>query len=394
MGINIHDPLVQLKVTESVCGFVAICMTLLRLWLRRSRPWWDDAWAFISLICLIIQFAAVFMHVENPADMPRLSRVAAYYLMAATFYAVIWTARTSILFSIIRIDPDPAMRRRLKWLAAAFVGALVFFVTQLLWTCEGKHGGWKNMPSPQCQLPKVVPICQLVLDVLSDLALIVLPIRLIRGIEEKRLRWRLVFIFSTAIVTTIVSLVHAAYIITRGGIPEVISALVEDCMSLTVANLPVVATALFRHLSGTSRHEHPDGDVPRLSTFKFRTRTQPPGASTATHWTTGFGGVTVHNTTTEFTGTSAETKSTIPTLAVGPDGLFAGTMTKGDFDGDAEKGQVLEQVRPVDAGAARIDVPPYPPRATTGIRILIRSNTTSDVENVNEEHETHNIYLP
>jgi len=70
MGINIHDPLVKIKgilfppiyptksltllspppVTESVCGFVAICMTLLRLWLRRSRYWWDDAWALLSLL--------------------------------------------------------------------------------------------------------------------------------------------------------------------------------------------------------------------------------------------------------------------------------------------------------------------------------------------------------
>jgi hypothetical protein len=86
------------------------------------------------------------------------------------------------------------------------------------------------------------------------------------------------------------------------------------------------------------------------------------------------------------------TKSTIPAFAVGPDGLFAGTMTKGDFDGDAEKGQVLEQVRPEDGGAARVDVLPYSPRAATSIRILIRSNTTSDVEHVNEEHSTHNIY--
>ena len=67
MAINIHDPLVEIKgtllpwpasrvltclslVTESVCGFVAICMTLLRLWLRRDRYWWDDAWAFFSLL--------------------------------------------------------------------------------------------------------------------------------------------------------------------------------------------------------------------------------------------------------------------------------------------------------------------------------------------------------
>jgi hypothetical protein len=34
---------------------------------------------------------------------------------------------------------------------------------------------------------------------------------------------------------TVVSLVHATY---RGGTPVIISALVEDCMSLTVANFP------------------------------------------------------------------------------------------------------------------------------------------------------------
>jgi hypothetical protein len=36
-------------------------------------------------------------------------------------------------------------------------------------------------------------------------------------------------------MTNIVSLVHVAY---RGDTPVIISALVEDCMSLTVANLP------------------------------------------------------------------------------------------------------------------------------------------------------------
>jgi hypothetical protein len=35
-------------------------------------------------------------------------------------------------------------------------------------------------------------------DILADLALIILPIRLIRGIKDKRLRWRLIFIFSTS----------------------------------------------------------------------------------------------------------------------------------------------------------------------------------------------------
>ncbi len=75
MGINIHDPLVQIKgthpihslspsclsplplVTESVCGFVAICMTSFRLWLRWSRYWWDDAWAFFSLFWYVSSYS-------------------------------------------------------------------------------------------------------------------------------------------------------------------------------------------------------------------------------------------------------------------------------------------------------------------------------------------------
>ncbi|THH14223.1 hypothetical protein EW146_g6084 [Bondarzewia mesenterica] len=277
MGVNIHDPLVKIKVTQSVCGFIAICMTAIRIYIRRGRYWWDDAWAFFSLLNLFVQFASVFMHVDDPSELSKTNRVAAYYLMATTFYTIIWSARLSILFSIIRIDPDPRIRRRLKWVVALFVAAIFFFLAQLMWVCEPKSS-WKNLPSPQCQLNKEVAICQLVSDVFSDLLLIILPLRLIHGIKDRGLRRRLIIIFSTSIVTTIVSLVHAAYIIADGGIKVIISALVEDCMSLTVANVPVVATALVRHLglhSHSDDHtsytdESPDG--PRFSSFRFKSR--------------------------------------------------------------------------------------------------------------------------
>jgi hypothetical protein len=114
------------------------------------------------LFSLIVQIAGVFMHVEHPTDLSRLNRIASYYLIATSFYAVIWTARLSILFSIIRIDPDPIMRRRLVWLAGVFIAAILFFFAQLFWVCETMHNGWKNKTSPQCPLPKQVAICQLV----------------------------------------------------------------------------------------------------------------------------------------------------------------------------------------------------------------------------------------
>ena len=417
MGIDFHDPLVQIKgpfllyshisilhplglslpVTESVCGFVAICMTLLRLWIRRTRYWWDDAWAFFSLlwyiphppkcdyITLSILFSSLFvqvgniMHTENPSDISRLNRIVTYYLSAVTFYTVIWSARISILFSIIRIDPDPFMRHRLKWLAAVFVGAIGFFIAQLFWICENHHNDWKDTASPQCHLPEQVPICQLVCthpfpsplslcsrephiaDILVDLSLILLPIRLFRRIQDKRLRWRLSFIFSTssisavsllfiqalthaAVVTTIVSLVHAPYIL-EGGFPELISGLVEDCMSLTVANIPVVAGASIRCISGNLRDANDDDHGQRWSALRFRTRTTR-SSGVNTHWSTGFGpsrgGVSAGITTDITSTTPAAMRETSPVYSVGslgPDEMFTGAKMDRELNKNAQRGE-------------------------------------------------------
>src|ERR1700722_6622255 len=64
-------------------------------------------------------------------------------------------------------------------------------------------------------------------DVIADSILIFAPLKLLKGLSDPILRRRLIVIFSTCIVTTIVSLVHAAYIITDGGVKVLIAALVE-----------------------------------------------------------------------------------------------------------------------------------------------------------------------
>jgi hypothetical protein len=64
-------------------------------------------------------------------------------------------------------------------------------------------------------------------DVISDAILIVAPLQILNGLLDKVLRRRLLVIFSTCIATTVVSLVHAAYIITDGGTKIIIAALVE-----------------------------------------------------------------------------------------------------------------------------------------------------------------------
>lgn len=72
--------------------------------------------------------------------------------------------------------------------------------------------------------------CPSVADVISDTILIVAPLQLLWQLDDKGLRRRLCAIFSSCIITTIVSLVHAALILTGGGPKVLIAAVVEVCL--------------------------------------------------------------------------------------------------------------------------------------------------------------------
>ncbi|GJE88828.1 hypothetical protein PsYK624_049150 [Phanerochaete sordida] len=270
--------LVQLKITSAICSAFAIVITSYRLWLRRDRYWWDDACAFLSMIFLFLQIVSVFMHVPDPRVLTHMDNIAAYYIMAATFYCIIWTARLAILYSVIRIDPNPRTRMYLHRVGIIFIVVLLVMIAQLFWVCEPMPE-WKHKASPQCPLDKQVAICQLVTDVLSDLLLIAAPLRLIQKMSAvDGTRSRLMIIFSTSIVTTIVSLVHAAFIFKDAGIKVVIAAIVEDTFSLIVCNLPVVVTAFLRR---TGRADE-DSDATTRSTFGWKAASRRTTATTAT----------------------------------------------------------------------------------------------------------------
>jgi hypothetical protein len=71
------------------------------------------------------------------------------------------SARLSILFSIIRIDPSGNRHKR----AVAVLFVVLWFVltAQIFWVCEPEPH-WKDTRSPQCVLDKQVAICQLVCE--------------------------------------------------------------------------------------------------------------------------------------------------------------------------------------------------------------------------------------
>ncbi|KAK2465117.1 hypothetical protein APHAL10511_002925 [Amanita phalloides] len=245
----------------------AFISTITRLVLRRRRLWADDGWAFFSMLALIVQFVAVFMH-------PRTSRegVARYYLLATAFSAIIWSARLSLLFSLIRVDPYVKRRSYLYGIAVIYIIFCILLIGQLLWTCQAELH-WKTTAVPQCHLGLPVALFQLITDVLADGSLLVVPMFQFRIIIDRSLRHRLMAIFSTCIITTVVSLVHTFYLLTSRGIKVEILGIVENCVSLIVCNIPVIATALLRLQEETSRQM----PTALLSTIMFHSEDEEQG---------------------------------------------------------------------------------------------------------------------
>ncbi|KAJ7894241.1 hypothetical protein B0H14DRAFT_2334485, partial [Mycena olivaceomarginata] len=224
-----------------------ILLIFARLYKRRGRFWADDVWAMIASLALVLQVVGVFLHVIlQDNHLSRTTRVAAFYLMATAFYIIIWASRLSILFSIIRIDPSAERRQRLLWISLGFAAAAIFLLSQMFWLCEGGDTSWKNFRTPHCEAPLQVAVCQIVTDVIADTILLSAPLPLFRNLMNKSLGHKLRLIFSTCVATStstlLVSVAHVTFIFQEDHANIGISRLVEDCLSLFVANLPVIIT--------------------------------------------------------------------------------------------------------------------------------------------------------
>ncbi|KAI6156773.1 hypothetical protein BKA82DRAFT_1002503 [Pisolithus tinctorius] len=238
----------QTEVVGLVLPIAAVVVTSFRLFLRmrQRRLWLDDAWAALAMVFNIVFLVVNWLYLADYARYPQDTRVAMYYIVAQFFYAVVWSSRISILFTVVRLTLPGSLRRWLVRTAIAFTVTWMILLAQVFWTCESEPG-WKTQPRPQCDLGRNVAIAQIITDVIGDTILILAPFRLIYKVRlTKAQKIRLMSIFSTSAATTVVSLTHAYYVYSDGGLKEVIAAVVELSVSLTVANLSVVVAFFFR----------------------------------------------------------------------------------------------------------------------------------------------------
>ncbi|KIK65866.1 hypothetical protein GYMLUDRAFT_38358 [Collybiopsis luxurians FD-317 M1] len=265
----------------------AAVTTILRLTLRIRYFGWDDAFAGMALISLIITAVAgkMYFGIDASSTMPQSSRVALYYIFTITFDTTVWISHLSILFTIIRLGGYP---KQLYTAAVCFILALLILVAQVFWVCEpqNRYNHWKDHPTPQCVLGRSVAITQVTTDVFADIILVAVPLFLLRYLKSedaKSQKLRLGVTFVVGGLTTFVSIVHAVYLLAGDNISLLVSN-VELSVSVTIANFTVLVAAFHRSWKSVrSRYKRTkgsssDGTETKLSTMVYGT---PPSLSSS-----------------------------------------------------------------------------------------------------------------
>ncbi|KAJ7364587.1 hypothetical protein DFH08DRAFT_274963 [Mycena albidolilacea] len=226
---------------------IAMLTTLFRLTVRvRTRKFWlDDAWVIVALSFSIILLVSMWL--RTIPGQSKYTLIVTYWLLSFGFTSTLWASRMSVIFSIIRLIPHQFLLRKITTgVAAVFAVFWLGLMIQVAHVC-GKDKSWYKMTKPQCRLDHGVAVLELSTDVFADLALAIIPIILIRNtMLPSSQRKMLVVIFTASLLTTLVSIVHAVFVLGPSGSLEGISAHAEAATALIVANVAVMVTSLYR----------------------------------------------------------------------------------------------------------------------------------------------------
>lgn len=248
MGVVITIPIVHDTAISvyTIAAFITICRLVIRI---HDKKWgWDDFCAAVALVTGGLMLTGALILIGPTPSMTDLTMVAGYYITACGFYACIWACRFSILCTISRITPA-WWRPYIRAMFFAFGGMYLFLTIQAIVHCESDPS-WKP---GQCSLGRQVAAAQLVTDIVSDLMLSLAPVRLLWQSNLSRAqRIRLITVFASCILTSLVSLAHAYCIWVNKGLDEVYSAMYELSVSIIVCSLSVLV-GFFSRLRKSSK---------------------------------------------------------------------------------------------------------------------------------------------
>ncbi|EJU02292.1 hypothetical protein DACRYDRAFT_79057 [Dacryopinax primogenitus] len=272
MSLPPPPTLLDLDIVLPIFVGIAVLTSSFRLVdrVRTARFGWDDGVCFLSLCIMLIMIVFFYLIVQPPPEATQFTQIFAYYAGGMCFHGVVWTARISILLTYVRIAAFSVQKRALASLAVLFAGLLLFLYGEMYWICEHETG-WKEFHPPQCDLGKGRAITEICFDVFADITLVVVPVWLLsKSSMDKAQRMRLLLLFSTSFLITVVSVVQDVIVFIAGGIREIFASMLEDAFSLTICSVPVLVTSLYRIFSKTKKDL--DVDTPKPPTLVTGTR--------------------------------------------------------------------------------------------------------------------------
>ncbi|KAG0696933.1 hypothetical protein DFH29DRAFT_767863, partial [Suillus ampliporus] len=228
------------KVVACIFHGSAITTTIFRLAYRlsTSRFWWEDTWAAIALVFDIICLFGVWG--EGPAfdDDPPVYN-AMFWLIPMAFSSVLWAARMSIIYSILRVaDPRHALRWIVYGIISCFAIMWTVLIIQKVFLCE-YHG---------CSIGSDVAIADLITDSISDLMLVIMPTYLLRDVGlTSHQRILVTSVFCASLLNTIIAIPLSVFLFVAPVSKAALTfAHVKSATSLVIANLLVIVSFVYR----------------------------------------------------------------------------------------------------------------------------------------------------
>ncbi|KAF8909577.1 hypothetical protein CPB85DRAFT_1253589 [Mucidula mucida] len=298
----------QIFVSASVGMTIAAITTLLRVALRFRRFWWDDGLALGALALLIVTAATGGLYYNLRGKELSVSANERTLTMRNYFDMTIWISRLSLMANIIRLG---SYQKRLYAATALFLIVMLILVAQVFWVCE---------PQDRTRTGRAI---QCHTDVFADIVLITAPLLLLRYMQSNEIKMqklRLGVSFAVGGFTSIVSIVHAVYLLQNTQISIVVSN-AELSVSVIISNFAVLVAAASRLWS----KYHPAKQAPEHSTIQFGT---PPGQAQ---------------------------KSTLSSDSVGDGGAFTIDIVSRGDESHSDAGSRLKEIADVDARDGHLD---------------------------------------
>ncbi|KAF9222194.1 hypothetical protein BS17DRAFT_195221 [Gyrodon lividus] len=242
-----------LLVFVTILHCIAVLMTFLRLWIRicLRRLWWEDAWAALAL-CLDVICAVSTWTLTSPEGAPPLYlssdvRAPSLWLSLFSYTCLVWTARMSIVFSVIRLAPPSNPMRAIAWgVAILFFLLWALVAASTAYTCSSDTS-WYETPGVECRIGMPIAIIEFTTDLVSDIILVAIPVRMLWHDQLPRNERILILsIFSMSLISCSASVVHVAFLIPTPGFMAAMTAGIEGAMGLMICNLLVLVTYLYR----------------------------------------------------------------------------------------------------------------------------------------------------